>query len=353
MTRPGTIDSGARGGFALPVVLVTLAILTMIFLTIVLAIDDSATQILSRQHQAEFELRALSAEAEFSYFATTEPLGQWSIKIGGQRAISIDVPADQEQASNFAVQDLKIDGSPYRWEELGLSLSRPIMLTVQDEAGLFNLSFASQDSLERLYLAAGYDEEKASKTVSQTIDFMDADDLITLNGAEAAEYQRLGFAPPPNTKLKSPNQLLGLLNMRQNPPKRWQQMQHLLTAQTDNDSQNINTAPAVVLEWWFGLTPEVAKAAIEARQSAPLSSLSQIGVPYDDERSHTAPNGRFRFAAVDPVQGFRYSSRLALSPQSTDRPIWVEEPSLGGTTKVLDDSAFRLPAFPKLPRLSE
>ena len=65
MTRPGTIDSGARGGFALPVVLVTLAILTMIFLTIVLAIDDSATQILSRQHQAEFELRALSAEAEF------------------------------------------------------------------------------------------------------------------------------------------------------------------------------------------------------------------------------------------------------------------------------------------------
>ena len=211
MICPVTRGSAGKAGFALPVVLVTLAILTMIFLTIVLAMDDSAGQTLARLRQADFELKALSSEAEFSYFATTEPLGPQSIKIGGQRSISIDDVVDQRQAANLSILDLQIDGAAYGWESSTLGMTRPLILTVQDEAGLFNLSFAALDALNRLFLASGYDGERATKAASRTMDFIDADDLIALNGAEAPDYKRSGLVAPLNMRLRSPDQLNGLL----------------------------------------------------------------------------------------------------------------------------------------------
>jgi DNA uptake protein ComE-like DNA-binding protein len=287
-----------------------------------MAADDLFNETLDQKREVDFQLKALSIEAEFSYWATTQPTNRMALAIGAPPGIEVfDQPAGPN-LSGKSIQFLNIDSTPYAWTPDGSNL--PLIVRIQDDAGLVNLNFAGADTRRRLFELSGLPVNVAQNLAAQTQDYIDADDLVSLGGAEFEDYQRAGKPPPPNRPLNSLPELYGLLGWASNRPQRWSDVSRLVTTQYDSSSFNINTASADTLSLMFGLSGTQARAAVERRRSKPFYAISELGLADNNEQLYTYANGRFHLMISDNTGGLSYKSRLILSPQNQDRPIWVD-----------------------------
>lgn len=87
--------------------------------------------------------------------------------------------------------------------------------TIESENARLNLNaiLQSRDSviLQRLFEFWGMRPEEASPVISALLDWVDPDDLLSLNGAEEEEYRRAGVVgAPPNRRLLSLGEVAGV-----------------------------------------------------------------------------------------------------------------------------------------------
>ena len=336
-----------RAGFALPAVLTTLTILTLIYLTVIVATDDLFKETLYQKRELDFQLQALTAEAQLAYLATTEPTNRNAITIGAPRSFGMTDQPAVASLSDKSVQFLMIDGASYAWSPKPDRNAGALTVQVQDDAGLINLNFVDIATNKRLFEAAGLDANLAQGLAAEFQDYTDTDNLIHLGGAEKDDYRRENRPIPPNRPIGQPTEIFGLLAWGKTPPPKWSEVATGVTAQYDSTTFNINTAPPQVLQLMFGLTQAQTQAASVRRRSAPFYSLTELGLADDSERLYTYPNGRLHFTILSDKYGFRYTSRLSLTPESPDRPIWIELESLQRFTPSDEPKPDNLPAFPK------
>ncbi len=90
--------------------------------------------------------------------------------------------------------DIELDGRYYR-------TTNGIYVSFQDAAGLLNLRRASSNDLNGLLRALGVPDGKAATLSDTLLDYIDADSLVRLNGAEAADYDAAKLPPPRNAPL--------------------------------------------------------------------------------------------------------------------------------------------------------
>jgi hypothetical protein len=338
---------GTRSAFALPAVLTTLTILTLIYLTVIVAADDMFKETLQQRRELDFQIDALSVEAELSYWATTQPLNRNAISIGAPPGLEIYNQPVVPGLASKPIKFLRIDGTPYSWGEADAQGPSKLKVQVQDDAGRINFNFASPQTRMRLFELAGLSTSAAQAMAAQTQDYIDNDDLIGLGGAEYQDYQRAGLSPPPNRALNAPAELYGLLGWASNRPPNWAEAAELTTIQYDSSSFNINTASPKTLSVMFGLTEAQANAAVERRRTTPFYAISELGLADNNEQLYTYANGRFHLIISDNVRGFQYRSRLVLTPQNQDRPIWVDLETLQRFTPRDDPEPDGVSAFPK------
>lgn len=340
-----SITGSGEAGFALPAVLTTLTILTMIYLTVMVAGDDFFKETLQQKRELDFQQEAMSAEAELAYWATTQPPNRNALAIGAPRNGGVTNAPLIGGAAQTGLQFLSIDGTEYAWRtgerDSGLAVA------VQDDAGLINLDFATIETKARIFELAGLEPKDAQTLAAQAQDLMDTDDFISLNGAEYEDYRRANRPPPINRPLGNLFELYGVLDWDRLRPAHWAEVSTLLTAQYDSAAFNVNTAPPQALSLALGLNPAQAQAAIERRRINPIYSISELGLVDDNERLYTYPNGRFHFTAIDHRFGLKYSSRLTLTPDDADRPIWTDLESVQRITLRGNPKLDQLPAFPK------
>jgi type II secretory pathway component PulK len=337
----------AEAGFALPAVLTTLTILTMIYLTVMVAGDSFFKETLQQKRELAFQLDAMSAEAELAYWATTQPPNRNALAIGAARNGGVTTLPIIRGSAEAGLQFLKIDGTDYAWRSPRGGDESALAVAIQDDAGLINLDFATIETKARIFELAGLEPNDAQTLAAQAEDLMDSDDFISLKGAEYEDYRRANRPPPLNRPLGNLFELYGLLDWDRLRPPRWTEVSTLLTAQYDSAAFNINTAPPQALSLALGLNPAQAQAAIERRRINPIYSISELGLVDDNERLYTYPNGRFHFTAIDHRFGLKYSSRLTLTPDDADRPIWTDLESVQRITLRGNPKLDQLPAFPK------
>jgi type II secretory pathway component PulK len=342
-----SIKGPDEAGFALPAVLTTLTILTMIYLTVMVAGDDFFKETLQQQRELDFQQEALSAEAELAYWATTQPFNRNALAIGAPRNGGVTTAPVIRGAGEAGLQFLKIDATDYTWRSARGQADSALAVSIQDDAGLINLDFATVETKARIFELAGLGTKEAQILAAQAQDLMDTDDFTSLNGAEYEDYRRANRAPPLNRPLGNLFELYGLLDWGRLRPPHWSDVSTLLTAQYDSSSFNINTAPPQALSLALGLTPAQAQAAIERRRINPIYSIAELGLTDDNERLYAYPNGRFHFTAIDNQFGLKYSSRLTLTPDDPDRPIWTDLESVQRMTLRGNPKLDQLPAFPK------
>lgn len=319
MTGARTPAPSAKAGFVLPSVLVVVGMVTLVFLVAIDALDSLAKETARVTGRAGAQAAALDLEAQATWFAATGPLNSTGILAAAA--------SDRRGAAPIG-----LDGRAY-----DAGAGRTVAL--QDEAGLANLDNLTQAALPSLFAVLGVAPDQSAAMVDRFSDYLDADDLKRVEGAEADDYLRAGLPPPPNAPLRSKEQALGIMGWKGVVPSRaWLDNRDALTADPSSIGMNVNTAPAAALKVLFGFSDAQAAAAIARRAAAPFSGLGDLGraagvaLVGDAERVYTFPNGRFAVKISDASAGWVFRSRILLSPDDAERPFWIVEQGMSAMT---------------------
>jgi hypothetical protein len=336
--------SAKKAGYAIPLVLAGVMILTLTFAVAINALVNLKAETRHALDRAEFERAAMSAENRLAFLMTTEPFGAASLDIGSARQQDGDDPAAVQ-----ALATVMLDDRPYAWSEF-VDSPKAYQLQVQDEAGLVNVYIADAQQLRNLFtLVGGVDEESASyfgEALEQY--FAVPENLEPIR--RASEIQGLGLAMGLDDAVQPRYPLFG--------ERSWTALSERLTAHPDNREYNINTAPADVLMALFEMSEVQALEIVEMRQGQVLTNLADIGVAASDATiDYAFPSGRVRFTMADPQSGLIYRSNLVLTPGNEDRPIWIENSGFVTQGPAVDLAeqypAETLEPFPGIPAPNE
>lgn len=340
-TGPEAGPRSAEGGFVLPLVVVTIGVISLALWAAISVIETTQADIGRLRQRIELEKAALTAEARAIFLLASEPLGGAGLRVGGQR-FTIGNPtgrADEQDDEALWMRDpraawsriLRLDSRPYRSV---LPDGSEVMVEIQDEAGLFNVNLQDPLAIERLLAAADVEETSARSLADALADFIDRDDLKRLNGAEAPEYRRAGLSPPVNRWLMSGDEVFGAFGWREGlDASLRKRLADLTTASSVTAPFNINTAPEPVLRGWFALDADAAAQVVREREMRVLTgpgAITQLtGQPLveQDFRLYAFPANRFRIRIYRPgsESGEDYIElRLRLTMQNAERPFYFD-----------------------------
>lgn len=160
--------------------------------------------------------------------------------------------------------ELRLDGTRYRGR--GQSI-----FAIQDEAGLVSLRLPSQARLDRFLQMEGVQADKVGRLRDALLDYIDADDLNRLQGAERRDYERAGRPPPANRALLLPSELGRVLGWDALPAP---QLRRIIESSTVfySGAVNINTTPVALLPLWLPNCPDACDLVEKRRKERPLSN---------------------------------------------------------------------------------
>lgn len=202
------------------------------------------------------------------------------------------------------------------------------LIRLQDTRGLLNLNLTNDDRMQRFLGLLGIPAEQRGPMIDTLRDFIDADKLRRLNGAEDEEYLALNLPPPPNRNLITPWEAKRIIGWR-NAPQLWQNGRLAeLTTTSFSVGINPNTAPAEVLATLPGVTEEFAQAIIARRKLSPITQEGQIveitSTPLMNQPFGTGiiaiPSNTIRI--TQSMQGLPWAIQynITLTPNNKDAP---------------------------------
>lgn len=316
-----------RKGFSLPAVLAVTGVVTLIFLVAITALASLMAEAASARARVRFLERAMTVEATIAYIVATEPFAPRGIEIGAPRRVDLILGQAPDQSSGLPPAELRLDGRPY-----SVDLNGPLSVSLQDQAGMINIGRLDDDAFRRLMLALGVAASEARDLRARYIDYVDADDLKQVNGAEKRDYEGGG---PPNRGLIRPTEWLSVLGARTTvDPARWHALRPDLAHDPAEGSVNLNTATPRALEVRFGLTAQQAEAAIEARNAAAFSTISDFNaatgaaIPDYVLALYTYPSGPIIYTIRDGRSAWVYRGRLAPTPGDLEQPVRIDQTEL-------------------------
>jgi len=298
---------GGERGYALMLAIFAVALLALMVLASARALGDVATSATRLQEGSDELVAAESLLSRTAFLALTQEIGPRDVIVDNAR---------------WDGQSLRLDGSWY------LIAGSSASLSLQDEAGLFNLNSADQQALGALLELGG--RRDGATLAAVLMDYADADDLTRDRGAEAREYSRAGLSPPTDRPLASrweALEVLGWRGLERNVAWGW------FNAGSEDTALNINTAPPPVLEAALG-DRRRAEAILRQRETSPLTDIAQVeALTAGTARAEgvtfaVAPGRSFRVQAVFGSRRARHGieRRLVLGGAEAARPFsWAEE----------------------------
>ncbi len=224
---------------------------------------------------------------------------------------------------------LVLDGRPY-------AIGEHTQISVQDERGLLNVNVTREQDLRRFLAALGLPLERQSRLIDTLADYIDIDDLKRINGAERADYDKAGLAPPANDFLVSHDELKRIPG--------WVELfgdLHRVGGQAAVDRVlrlfgadrtggiNVNTAPREVLRAVGGLDPRRIEALLVQRKLTPFVTLAQLlpfaNGPLDDENTQLVGASSLRVTHSRDDLPFLLECRLVLTPSAIDVPVQANQ----------------------------
>ncbi|WP_371396368.1 hypothetical protein [Fretibacter rubidus] len=211
MTRSSEQAPIKQAGFVLPYVLVVIAILAMAGAIAATRLQNTTQTLASISAQNRTDRMIDNAErvATFALLAANPVLGGY------------DLNPDSPVQSEFG--PMTLDGrrmdprtaeaiTPDMWQVNGgvrqvQTPDGPVIIVLQDVSGLPSLNTPLQAGLDQLLVQAGADPRQANQLVRRLADYVDADSIRRLNGAEATDYTLRRMAPPTNSPLRSYSEL--------------------------------------------------------------------------------------------------------------------------------------------------
>ncbi len=153
------------------------------------------------------------------------------------------------------------DGRSYSFEYAGADIE----IQVIDESGKLDINAAEMTLLEAFFKGSGLEEAAAQALAAAIVDWRDPDDLISINGAEDAEYAEAGLLyGPKNALFDTLSELQQVLGMNH---ELYRRLAPSLTIHSGMSVPNAAFAPAEVLAAIPGIEPALVALLVEQRQS--------------------------------------------------------------------------------------
>lgn len=167
-------------------------------------------------------------------------------------------------------------------------------LRIMSEAGKININTVSETTLRKIIGNLGLEEEARDIVTDSILDWIDADDLRRMNGAENDYYQSL--KEPYNCKNGYLDSIEELLLVRGVTPELFYGKRGTKTGEEGAKASNvvglkdifsiyapgeqvdINSASSVVLRFVLGIPDELARLIVKAREEKPFESLQDLRV---------------------------------------------------------------------------
>jgi general secretion pathway protein K len=339
-----------EGGFALVLTLVVILALSITTEVMTRWVSAALEQAFANRLEIDARRQIAGAAAVSLYLLGTRPLsfrGIESMTIARLPATNAPTMiAGFEPTQNY----VRLDDHPYRLDDT--------LLRFQDARGLINLNFASADDLFAVLGLFGVAVEDRGPLIAKLQDYIDADSLTRLNGAEAPQYADAGREPPANAPLRTPWEVRRILD--------WDKVGGiaqeysgwpLLTSTAIFAGFNVNTAPRALLALMPWMTQDAADNVIRSRREQPILSPAQFGVltgipmPRGPSRFLPFPADNFviTLSAKDAPLERRIAARL--TPQSPDHP-WTIDYDVEIPQAVRDGPETKPDALPLPPLLS-
>ena len=201
-------------GFALPLALVAIALLSIITLAGYRAVSAATAVTLAFQENMQTELAFFSAEAESAFvFLTSPPITDGILTANSQSVEGYDaldlalgiVDIDTELLQ--AVEYWRADGQV----RISETQSIPVKVTYHDAAGFAPIALLPEEKVAAMFAAAGFDSESALRFAARIGDFQDADSRRRFRGAEATDYRLYGASAPTNSPLRVSGEMASVL----------------------------------------------------------------------------------------------------------------------------------------------
>ncbi|MCY3814655.1 MAG: type II secretion system protein GspK [Gammaproteobacteria bacterium] len=197
-----------------------------------------------------------------------------------------------------------------------------VLFAIQDESGLVPVNSPVYPMLRAALETVGVSRANATRLISRAKDYVDTDDLPTLNGGERYEYSRRGLPPPPNWLMATPMELEQVQGFSDLVTRdQWQRLRGMLTMRQAT-SPNFNTMPA-----------DIVRAVLDDQAAADILALRASGSVV-----RTLPYGGFADVMDDIELRMRVSDRLRIatwSPGTAQRVVGIQ------LTAYTDGSAWR------------
>ena len=215
-------------------------------------------------------------------------------------------------ANGFGVEaagGVVADGRPYRVDTT--------IVRVQDARGIVSLNTGDRSVLWRLLVLQGLAAAEADRLVDTLEDYIDTDNFVRLNGAEAPTYEALGLPPPVNDWLDSTAELPHIVAWR-DLIRSHAEMRRLFGVALDAFI-NPNTATRELLEALPGATKEGVGRLLEFRKLGAVTSVEQLaaisGIVPKPDFLIFAPGDAFRLETkpIGGGPGFEYNLLLTLA----------------------------------------
>ena len=218
---------------------------------------------------------------------------------------------------------IALDNRPYRG--VGETLVR-----LQDTRGLINLNLTPDDRLVRFLGLLGVPPEQRSHLIDTLRDYVDADKLERLNGAEEPQYLARGLPPPTNNNLATPWEARRIVGWR-DAPQLWQNGKFIdLSTTSTSPGFNPNTAPFEALATFPGMTDAMARTLIGLRSQTPLLHPGQFavltGIPEVqlDMQLYMLPGDTLRVTQTAGHMNWALQYSVTLTPNSDTAPWRID-----------------------------
>jgi hypothetical protein len=326
------------------VVIVALSIMTEIMTRWVSAALDQA---FANREEVDAKRRIAEAEAVSLYLLGTRPFSFRGIEpLSTARRATVNglqMIAEFDPTSDY----IRLDDHPYR---LGDAVIR-----FQDARGLINLNRGSHDDLFALLGLLGVAADDRGPLIAKLQDYIDADSLKRLNGAEAPEYADAGREPPPNAPLRTPWEVRRILDWDKADGIAREDSQWALLATTASfEGFNVATAPRALLSIMPGITEAGVDNVVRWRREQPITTGRQFGIlaglpiPQGPSRFLSFPTNSILITLASSRAPLERRMAVTLTPGASDRP-WaidydVETPPVRRSERETNPDALPVPA---------
>jgi len=167
------------------VVILALWRLTEVLTRWVLSALDHA---LAHREEAVAKRQMAETDAVAMYLLATRPLSMRGLELLLGEQLRSRAGTSVLEPAQPAESYLRLDDHPYRLGDA--------VLRFQDARGLINLNLGSDYDLYALLGVFGFEAAARGPLIAKLQDYVDADSLVRLNGAETPEYEEAGREPP-------------------------------------------------------------------------------------------------------------------------------------------------------------